>query len=214
MSNNRITYIVSCLVLALSFSISCKHKETEYHSLTDKIEEQSKNFESTGITSETLLEEMKLLEIHEGEHTFLIPERKGQLKSYACTECHSKPLSLMSSPEDGKKAHWNVKLVHADDVTMNCTTCHSENNLDVLSSLTGSEIDFDLSYKLCSQCHTAQFKDWTGGAHGKKIAGWAPPRASMTCVNCHNPHSPSFDSRWPARFNTQMEKERKDGLSH
>ncbi|TMU56143.1 cytochrome c3 family protein [Flagellimonas algicola] len=214
MNNNCYTYSIGCLIMALFLSFSCKHKESKYHSLTDKIEEESKDFIGTDISLETLLEEMKLLEIHEEGHAFLIPERKGQLKSYACSECHTKPLASMTSLEIGKKAHWNVKLAHADNLTMNCITCHSESNLDELTSLTGSEIDFDASYKLCSQCHTAQFKDWTGGAHGKKIAGWAPPRASMTCVNCHNPHSPSFDTRWPSRFNTQMEKERKEGLSH
>ena len=52
-------------------------------------------------------------------------------------------------------------------------------------------------------------KTWTGGAHGKKLESWAKPRASMTCVNCHNPHSPSFKTKWPARFNTQKVKERK-----
>jgi len=33
-----------------------------------------------------------MIEITEGKHTFLIPDRKGKIKSYACTECHSKPL--------------------------------------------------------------------------------------------------------------------------
>ena len=76
-------------------------------------------------------------------------------------------------------------------------------------SLTDSPIDFNYSYKLCSQCHQEQFKDWKGGAHGQQLGGWAPPRVSNTCVNCHNPHNPKFEKRWPVRFNTQVEKERK-----
>ena len=39
--------------------------------------------------------------------------------------------------------------------------------------------------------------DWAGGAHGKRLAGWAPPRVSKTCVECHNPHQPQWDKRAP-----------------
>ena len=81
--------------------------------------------------------------------------------------------------------------------------------MNSLKSLTGEKIDFDRSYKLCSQCHQNEFKDWKGGAHGKRLESWASPRASMTCVNCHNPHSPHFETRWPSRFNTEKVKERK-----
>lgn len=187
---------------------SCKHKEDEYHSITDKIEAKSKDYHGVSISSEKYLEGIKTIEVTENGQTFLIPERKGKIKSFACTECHNKPLHQMQS-KDQKKAHWNIKMNHADDATMNCTTCHDGNNPDNLKSLTDKSIDFNLSYKLCSQCHQKQYKDWAGGAHGKRIESWASPRASMTCVNCHNPHSPGFHTKWPARFNTQKIKERK-----
>ena len=83
-----------------------------------------------------------------------------------------------------------------------------------LNTLTGKSIDFNSSYKLCSQCHSSQFEDWKGGAHGKRIGGWAPPRASLTCVNCHNPHSPSFETRWPSRFNTEQIEEAHEDVAH
>lgn len=82
--------------------------------------------------------------------------------------------------------------------------------MDELVTLTGNQLDFNNSYKLCSQCHSPQFEDWKGGAHGKKVAGWAPPRASMTCVNCHNPHDPGFKTKWPARFNTKKAEQREE----
>ncbi|MDC1162436.1 cytochrome c3 family protein [Tenacibaculum sp.] len=188
---------------------SCKHdKEHEYHSITDKIEAKSKGYKGTSISSEKYIEDIKTIEISEDGLTFLIPDRKGAIKSYACTECHAKPLKEMRNGEI-KKAHWNIKLNHADQKTMNCTTCHNGSNMDDLKSLTGHTIDFNKSYNLCKQCHQKQYKDWTGGAHGKRIGGWAPPRVSMTCTNCHNPHSPSFKTKWPARFNTQKVIERK-----
>ncbi|UNY97636.1 cytochrome C [Zhouia spongiae] len=202
-------------VLSILFSgillQSCKHKEGEYHSINDKIEAKSKNYHGTVISSEEFTGDLKTVEITEGSHTFLIPERKSQIKSYACTECHTKPLDQMHGVDlnDGQKAHWDVKLIHAQENTMNCVTCHDGKNTNALKSITGAGIDFNKSYQLCSQCHSKQFEDWKGGAHGKRIGGWAPPRVSMTCVNCHNPHQPAIQPKWPARFNTQKVRERK-----
>ncbi|OEK08184.1 cytochrome C [Flavivirga aquatica] len=207
MSNRPVMSRLIYLFVLLLIVFSCKHDEGEYHSVIDRIEAESENYHGTSISSEKYIEGIETIEITEGGHTFLIPERKGQIKLYACTECHTKPLSKMQS-KDVKKAHWDIKLAHANKNTMNCITCHNPDNMNSLKSLTGSDIDFNRSYNVCNQCHTKQFEDWKGGAHGKRIGGWAPPRASMTCVNCHNPHKPHFESRWPARFNTQKVKER------
>ena len=203
------TRILVCATFFTLLVSSCKKHENEYHNVIDKIEAESQNYHGVSISSEKFLSEIETIEITEEGHTFLIPERKGQIKSYECTECHSKSLEKLQDESVGKKAHWNLTLVHANKNTMNCATCHDTNDMDNLKSLTGHKIDFNNSYNLCSQCHSKQFSDWKGGAHGKRIGSWAPPRASLTCVNCHNPHSPSFDSRWPARFNTQTAEERK-----
>lgn len=198
-----------CLMFSILVLISCKNHDEEYHSITEKIEAESKDYKGTTLSSEEYIEHIKTIEITEGEHTFLIPDRKSQIKSYACTECHTKPLTEMKSKDEYKKAHWNISLTHATKSTLNCTSCHDGNDMNSLKSLTGEKIDFNRSYKLCSQCHQNEFKDWKGGAHGKRLESWAPPRASMTCVNCHNPHSPHFETRWPSRFNTEKVKERK-----
>ncbi|NJX14182.1 cytochrome c3 family protein [Tamlana crocina] len=205
-SNKYFTIKIVCLFMVLG-GFSCKHGEGEYHGIMDKIEAEGENYHGTSLSSEPYFEDINMIEITEGDHTFLIPERKGEIKMFACTECHTQPLEQMQS-SDFKKAHWDIKLDHANQNTMNCVTCHNPYNMDGLKSLTGNHIDFNNSYNLCNQCHAQQFEDWKGGAHGKRIGGWAPPRASMTCVNCHNPHEPHFESRWPARFNTQKVKER------
>ena len=204
--------ILSIFAFTVLFSVvftSCKKEEHQYHSIIDKIEAESKNYHGTNISSEQFISEIELIEISEDGHTFLIPERKSKIKSYDCNECHSKPISELKGKGHGQKAHWDLTLVHANEKTMNCATCHDESNMNELKSLTGTKIDFNNSYNTCTQCHSKQFNDWKGGAHGKRIKSWASPRASLTCVNCHNPHNPSFDSRWPARFNTQTEEERK-----
>ncbi len=199
--------IFICLLVLVSTNFSCKHHENEYHNIIDKIEAESKNYHGTSISSDAFIGDIPTIEITEGEHTFLIPERKSQIKSFNCTECHTKPLEQMQS-DGAKKAHWDIDLIHANENTMNCITCHNGNDMDNLKSITNNSIDFNKSYQLCNQCHTKQFEDWKGGAHGKRIGGWAPPRASMTCVNCHNPHNPKIQSKWPARYNTRKAKER------
>ena len=113
-------------ILSITFLLittSCKHKEDEYHSVTDKIIAKSKHYNGTSISSEKFIGNLKLVEVTENGITFSIPERKGEIKSYACTECHNKPLQQMQG-KGLKKAHWNIKLNHADANTMNCTTCH------------------------------------------------------------------------------------------
>ncbi|MAO10560.1 MAG: cytochrome C [Flavobacteriaceae bacterium] len=209
MKNKTLTYY---LLLLLPVILSSCKGEGEYHSLTEKIEAEQKPYHGQK-TSEELLAGTDLIKITEGEHTFLIPERKGQVKSFACIECHSKPLSKMKGKEI-EKAHWDIKINHANLATMNCTTCHNGEDMNNLKTLTGENVDFNLSHKLCVQCHSRQFNDWKGGAHGKKVAGWAPPRASLTCVNCHDPHSPGFEKRWPVQYNTQKAIERKEGIDH
>ncbi len=197
------------LGLILLYAVcACKHKEGEYHSLKEKIEEEGKKYHDTDISSEAFIGDIKTIEITEGAHTFLIPERKNQIKSFACIECHSKPLVDMQNNTAIQKAHWDIELVHANENTMNCATCHNGVDMDNLNTLTGNAVDFNRSFKLCAQCHSSQFEDWKGGAHGKNIGGWAKPRAAMTCVNCHNPHQPQIAPAWPVRFNTQKVKER------
>ncbi|MFD1162008.1 cytochrome c3 family protein [Hwangdonia seohaensis] len=211
MNRENYIYILACLFVLVFFS--CKHGEGEYHSLHDKIQAESISHQDSTLSSEAFFNHYKTMEITEGGHTFLIPERKSQITSYACTECHTEPLDELKG-KDLKKAHWDITLAHANSNTMNCATCHNGSDMNNLNTLTGIKVDFNSSYKLCAQCHSSQFEDWKGGAHGKRIGGWAPPRASLTCVNCHNPHSPSIESRWPSRFNTEQIEGAYEGLEH
>ena len=199
------TIIYSLLLLLFT---ACGHSEKGHYSLFDSIEERTVMNASKEYPADELLEGQNLLEIHEGAHLFLIPDRESQIKSFECSECHSVPLDKIQTQGE-QKAHWDIKMQHAEDQTMNCFTCHEQSDMNSLHTLTSEKVDFNHSYKLCSQCHSIQYKDWLGGAHGKKIAGWGEPRASMTCVNCHNPHSPHFESRWPTKYNAVKGIERK-----
>jgi len=150
-----------------------------------------------------------LVTVTDNDPHFYIKNRKNKIKLYDCKECHNKPISQLQTKNLGKKAHWDIELNHADTNTMSCLSCHSDNNMNNLQSITGKKIDFNLSYQLCAQCHTNQVKDWKGGAHGKNLSGWKTARVSKLCVECHNPHKPNFEKRWPARYNSKMVEERK-----
>ncbi len=198
--------ILFLLIIATLFS--CK-EHNEYHSIIDKIESNSTNFKRDSTFSEGQFEIADLIKINDDEFHFYVKNRKNEIESYECSECHSKPVSQLKSENISKKAHWNIKLKHADAKTMSCLTCHIDNDTNSLQSITGEKIDFNLSYQLCTQCHNKEVKDWKGGAHGKNLSGWKASRVSKLCVECHDPHQPSFEKRWPARYNTIMANERK-----
>jgi hypothetical protein len=126
--------------------------------------------------------------------------RSNSMETYPCSQCHDKPLAGMLAlrRKDQPNSHWQVKLQHAPDNIMSCQTCHGEGDMNQLVTLTGKQVSMDAPYQVCAQCHASQVNDWAGGAHGKRLGGWAPPRVVQTCTGCHNPHAPAFESRWPA----------------
>lgn len=172
------------------------HSET----ILSQIEHETDHAEPLEIDISQLFEEMTTVEVEaETAVPFHAVARTPDLVKYPCTTCHEAPLNEASlAPDLGPEPHWDVVLEHASSEVMTCTTCHEPENLDRLHSLTNTPIDFDHSYRICAQCHTTQFEEWIGGAHGKRLGGWAPPRVVETCTGCHNPHKPALQSRWPA----------------
>ncbi|MCG8332722.1 MAG: hypothetical protein MI974_33865 [Chitinophagales bacterium] len=184
------------------------HTEEHSHHLLDEIRQHQSPVEYEGLSYGTL-DTSYLLSVHADlpeVEDFFTQKRVSEITSFPCANCHNQPLEAMKNAQkkDLKKAHWNIHMAHASENTMTCITCHAENNMNELTTLTGELIKLDESFKLCGQCHSTQYKDWQGGAHGKQINGWQTPRAVKTCVSCHNPHQPSFPSRFPARLNTNQ----------
>ncbi|BDS14764.1 cytochrome c3 family protein [Aureispira anguillae] len=185
-----------------------------HHGVVSQIYEQSseRGADAHEYPSSTAhLGDLDTLGVHAlGKH-FFIPKRQQDLLHYPCSNCHNEALESLKSKEQklGQKAHWDIQLKHASSDVMTCTTCHSETNMDDLHSITNKKILFNNSFKVCAQCHQEEYKDWAGGAHGKRIGGWTKPIVKKTCVNCHNPHRPAFEKRLPARYNTKMIEQRK-----
>lgn len=184
---------------------SCSGPSHNDHGPLAQIEKHSNNNIEYTVSSDPYTYDIEKVAVTNAENDtlFFTPNRENHLVSFPCNNCHTQELGKMLSDEpSGKKAHWDIKLNHATEEALSCTTCHNSNDVEHLRLNSGKEVSYNKSQKVCAQCHSTQFNDWVGGAHGKKLGGWAPPRVSNTCVNCHNPHSPAFESRWPSRLNT------------
>lgn len=166
----------------------------ESHGVLDIARNASAANSNAGVTSEANLVGLQWVDTGKG---FGVAARTDHIERYPCSRCHDRPAAQLK--RGPKSAHWEVKLKHAPEGVMSCDSCHSLNKeTDSLHSLRGVPIGFNESYRLCSQCHSRQATDWAGGAHGKRLGGWAPPRVIQACTGCHNPHQPGFSPRWPA----------------
>lgn len=132
---------------------------------------------------------------------FFVATRAEHLTQYPCSYCHD-DVAGSPAPLDGdaRTMHADIELKHAAAHVMDCFTCHHEDNLDALRLNDGSPVGFDHSYRMCTQCHFEQGRDWVGGAHGKRVGGWQGKRVVTNCTGCHDPHAPAFDQRWPRKF--------------
>ncbi len=205
---NKFVVVIFLMLGLFVFGLTCAdpHEEPFEHHLMEAL----RHYQTPVVYDDslaTLTDDSSWIAVHAelpGISDFFTENRIKGLRSYPCSNCHTQSLEQMQADRSAgtRKAHWDIHLVHAAETTMSCTTCHARDNLDQLVSLTGKLINLNESFKLCGQCHSSQYKDWQGGAHGKEINGWKPPRVATTCVSCHNPHQPAFPKRFPARLNT------------
>jgi hypothetical protein len=176
----------------------CAHHES--HSVRHIIEKAQAPNGNGGATSEAQLMGLKRVraEGYANQPEFFVAERTEAIEKFPCNKCHNKPMEQLRRAQQGKKAaHWEVKLVHAAKTVMDCDTCHLKDDLDSLATLKKDRIHVNHAYQLCAQCHSRQAADWAGGAHGKRLSGWAPPRVVSSCTGCHNPHQPKLEPRMP-----------------
>lgn len=143
-------------------------------------------------------------EKYQGER-FWTETRKDKVERFKCSQCHNnKKVTIAKAAE---MAHGDIVLVHGGKKKpLQCFTCHSEDERDVLVTEKGLKVDMDHSYQMCGQCHFRQKKDWVGGAHGKRVSYWAGQRVVKNCTACHDPHSPLFEKRWPKTYSPPSSK--------
>lgn len=124
--------------------------------------------------------------------------RAADLGQYPCTSCHL-GRKMVLKDERVPDAHQNIKVVHPKQTGATCSTCHSSDNVELLTLKSGERATLDHTYRLCAQCHFAQANAWAGGAHGKRLDGWQGQRVLMGCADCHDPHKPALEPRIPFR---------------
>jgi hypothetical protein len=135
--------------------------------------------------------------------SFWVKARKDRIERFRCSSCHSGKAELPRVNDGLGLAHGDISLDHGRR-QLACSTCHHEQQRDFLALEGGDRIDFDHAYQLCGQCHFRQKQDWIGGAHGKREDYWDGERVIWSCTECHNPHAPRFEKRWPTTYSKPL----------
>lgn len=139
---------------------------------------------------------------YEGE-PFYVNKRSSSIEKYPCKNCHTESFKLRDNAEIPKRAHWEIDVDHGatgHSEDFECATCHDPSNPDSLRGPAGDTYSIDESHKACGSCHQQQLVDWAGGAHGKRYDYWQGSRVIYTCAECHNPHDPGIEKRWPVTY--------------
>lgn len=189
-------------VAAICLFASCARKGND-HALLERVREANEPNGNAGVTDEPFLDGVERMRAEGFAQSpeFFVAARTSRIERFPCGRCHKDSLAVLVNrrANEGKKAHWSIPLDHASQQTMTCKTCHGEGRMEELLTLNGASVNMNHSYQICGQCHSKQLQDWAGGAHGKRLGGWAPPRVVLSCAGCHNPHRPKLESRLPAR---------------
>ena len=210
---NRIHLIKQMQVKFLSFGLllvflfacdtQAPEERVKHEPFTLLIQKKSSETPSGGLSTEPYLQGIQREKVQgfPDRSAFFLAERVSKITHFPCGECHTRTVSELKELENSNapKAHWNINLQHAGKDLMNCQTCHPNSRMNTLRSLQGAPIEFNHAYQLCAQCHFQQARDWSGGAHGKRLGGWASPRVIKNCTGCHNAHNPRLEKRWPSR---------------
>ncbi|QDS98792.1 hypothetical protein [Adhaeretor mobilis] len=126
-------------------------------------------------------------------------DSQGKPVTVACSTCHTtRPSNLaIRSPTDLKEFHQSMEFAHGN---VSCLSCHNPEDYDSLRLADGRRVEFTEVMTLCAQCHGTQTRDYRHGAHGGMNGHWdlsRGPRVRNNCVDCHDPHAPSFPSMNP-----------------
>jgi hypothetical protein len=134
---------------------------------------------------------------------------------YPCSDCHD---DQVSNPKirELEEEHDDIATEHGGGRFW-CLTCHHPEDKDTLINMKGEVVSFDESFQLCGQCHYKNERDFYTGAHGKRTGSWQADRTLTTCVECHDPHSPSIKQRKalsPPPVRTGLSLQHKEGHAH
>jgi hypothetical protein len=122
----------------------------------------------------------------------LVPPPAIDDEFFPCEDCHE------DQPADPQvrelDEHDGIQLAHGE---LWCLDCHDRDQRDLLHLSDASPVQMAESWRLCTRCHAKKISDWRAGVHGKRRGHWRGPKEYLTCVACHDPHSPLFKSLEP-----------------
>jgi hypothetical protein len=125
--------------------------------------------------------------IADGEAT-LLPAPEVNDEYLPCADCHDdEDRDKGPAPRELEFEHEETKLAHGN---LWCLHCHDSNDPNNLRLADSSLIPLEDSWKLCTQCHGKKLPEWRAGVHGKVTGNWRGEREYVTCVACHEPHTP------------------------
>lgn len=112
---------------------------------------------------------------------------------FPCSDCHEDEPTYRAE-RTLEFEHEDLELAHGD---LWCLHCHEADDRDRLHLADETSIDFEESWRLCTQCHGEKLADWRAGVHGRRLGHWWGPKEYRTCVSCHEPHTPAFPGLEP-----------------
>ena len=117
---------------------------------------------------------------------------------FPCADCHAWAQSNLE-PRPLQNPHDNFTLQHGlhGHGEFWCFSCHHLEGDGGIQTLEGDKFGFDQAYLVCAQCHAEQARDWSFGAHGKRVANWQGERQLLNCTACHYQHNPTIKPRAP-----------------
>ena len=110
---------------------------------------------------------------------------------FPCSDCHDPDVPSNTRRRKLRIAHEEIELRHLGEERW-CMDCHDTEDSDMLRLANGEHVPFEESYRLCAQCHGAEYRDWQAGGHGRRTGNWNGKQTSLQCALCHDAHAPQF----------------------
>lgn len=113
---------------------------------------------------------------------------------YRCTECHN-DFESPRRQNELQAEHAEVDKVFDHGMNLYCLNCHHPTDRNNYVDHDGSIIPADEPARLCAKCHGPTYQEWVRGTHGRQNGYWDRSRGERTklyCIQCHDPHHPTF----------------------
>lgn len=117
---------------------------------------------------------------------------------YRCNDCHR---HILSPAETDRRLTQHTEIALAHGINTRCFNCHNPENRNVFAGDGTETIPYDQPQRLCAKCHGPVYRDWLHGSHGRTNGYWNTslgPLIRRKCVECHDPHAPTFKPLPPA----------------